>query len=273
MALRGFQYLIDNYGERYTVPKDSAVQDEVAGLLSQAVRKQAISNLELKNGDIAIYVGPEPDYGMALKSKIKSSLQNVDVDGIVGAIAYRFQNELEVRKFKYDLDIPDVDILSCIGTFSGEYTLYDRLAKYTYGRNQRPITKNSGGGKIILDFYKIRAEIQKYMKDFTVNVEGKKLIGTEYDEDILLHGNQIISTQTSEQGITYNIEKSGDLPSDPDQRRFMLDSIITDMDIKIISGEIQDYSIDEYSNKTIIRLYFKVLEDYSEKFEVSSLDN
>lgn len=267
--MKGFDDLRNEYGDRYTVNQDD--RDKFAGYLTQAVKKMIKADLKLNNGMTAFYAGDDlNETSSPLKRKIKESIKNVEPFKIAEHINFYFHDPTAIQKiFKYEMNIQNVEILSCIGTATTEDKVYDLLTEGD--RNDRAISNNSSGSKIILDFKKIQRTLRQRLKSFEINVEGKKDIGLDVDVDELMHGNQVIETRT-ENGITYNIEKSGDLPEDNESRKQMIDDMIIDLEDKKTSGDIVDYSVNEMQKKTIVKVKFKKLEDYSKVFTVSSLN-
>lgn len=273
--MKGFQYLIDEYGEVHTVKEDDI--DRVAGLVSQAVRKLVMADLNLKNQDFkATWAG---DYieGGGLKRKIKESMEAVKPMEIAGHINYYFASEYAIKNYyNYTVDIEDVNVLYCKGMPKDTKSVYTRLITPTLSTSglsffSKPIDKNFGGGKIVFEYKKMRDEIQRFMKKVEVQVEGQKEVGTEEDVDVLLHGNQVMETLT-ENGITFNVEKSGDLPKDRSERKTMIDNMKSDLDGLKSDESIVNYSINEQANKTVVKIVSKKLEKFSKKYYTQSLD-
>ena len=273
--MKGFYYLIQTYGEQHILKKEE--HDEIAGLLSQAVRKLVMADLNLKNQDFkAMWIG---DYieGGPLKSKIKESMDNLKTDDIAGHINYLFSSEYAIKNYyTYSVNVPGVNILYQKGAPKDENKVYDRLTRSrvvftpTY-EFVKPIDTNPGRTRIRLFYKEIEKEIKQFMKKVTINVEGKKEVGLEEDKDIVLHGNQVMETVT-ENGITYNIEKSGDLPNDPDERKIMIDNMRSDLESLKSDGSIVNYTIDEYNQRTVVKIFSKKLQDFSKEYEVDGFD-
>jgi len=260
--MKGFYYLIQTYGEEYSVPPDDI--DSIAGELSQAVRKLVMADLKLSGFDNIIYWDSEEIGGSELKRKIKDSIKNKKPDEIRGHINYLFSSNYAFENYyKYRIEIEDVDILLCKGTPKSVKSVYDMLEGY--------IGLNTIGTRIKFNFFKMQQQLQKFMKTIDISVEGKKDIGVDIDVDELLHGNQVIETLT-ENGITFNIEKSGDLPSDPNERKIIIDSMREDLNKLKNDGVIINYEINEFANKTNIKTYSKKLQDFSKVYDVNGFD-
>jgi len=260
-----FDNLIDIYGNSHTV---SQSYNTVASNIISACEDLLSSNL--KAGNKTFTFSGSHDFGDSISS-LSDKLSNGDVVGVAAAIAYIFQNrEGTIEKLTYDAnpnDFEDIIILSVRGGYDGNKNLYHRLTDFT--QVNRPIT--TSGSSIVLDFTRIRNRCQEYVEDFKIDVQGQKIVGEEYEEEILLHGNQVMATETSPEGIPYNVEKSGDLPSDASAREEIMASRIQGLEEEVELGTIVKYNIEEFSNKTVIKTYFRLLEDYQEEFNVQSI--
>lgn len=260
-----FDNLISTFGNSYAV---SGSYNTVASNIISAC--EDLLSSDLKAGGKTFTFSGSHDFGGSISS-LSSKLSENNAVGVASAISYIFQSrEATIEQLTYTVkesEFQDIIILSALGGFDGEDSLYDELTSFT--QINRPIT--SEGSNIILDFTRIRNKCQNYVKKFKINVQGKKIEGEEYEEDILLHGNQVMATETSPEGITYNVEKSGDLPSDANAREEIMTERIQDLEDMVDSGEVVRYDIQEYSNKTVIKTYFKILSDYSDDFNVQSI--
>ena len=260
-----FDNLIDTYGNSYTV---SQSYNTIASNIVSACEDLLSSNL--KAGNKTFTFSGSHDFGDAI-SNLSDKLSDGDVVGVAGQIAYIFQNRKgTIEQLTYTVnpnDFENIIILSVRGGYDGNKNLYDRLTDFT--QINRPIT--TSGSSIVLDFTRIRNRCQEYVEDFKINVQGQKIVGEEYEEEILLHGNQVMATETSPEGITYSVEKSGDLPSDASAREEIMASRIQDLEDLVESGVIVKYNIEEFSNKTVVKTYFRLLEDYQKEFNVQSI--
>jgi hypothetical protein len=231
-----FDNLISTFGNSYAV---SGSYNTVASNIISAC--EDLLSSDLKAGGKTFTFSGSHDFGGSISS-LSSKLSENDVVGVASVISYIFQSrEATIEQLTYTVkesEFQDIIILSALGGFDGEDSLY---------------------------------ECQNYVKKFKINVQGKKIEGEEYEEDILLHGNQVMATETSPEGITYNVEKSGDLPSDANAREEIMTERIQDLEDMVDSGEVVRYDIQEYSNKTVIKTYFKILSDYSDDFNVQSI--
>jgi len=268
-----FASLSSGYGNNY--PISSYYRgNKVAGELIEACQNLLSSNL--KAGGKTFTFKGEHDFS-ASKNKLRTALwTDKSVVDVAAIISYLFQNsESTVEQLVYDVNenqFQNIMVLSVIGTYDGNKNLYDRLTDFNEVPNKRPITRSGGDRpEIILDFKRIEKRCEEFITDFKVNVQGKKIVGQEYEEEKLYHGNQVMATETSEDGVTYNVEKSGDLPGDVETRKEILAQRRQDFDALIESGDIVKYTIDEYSQRTIIKTYFNVLEDYEKDFNVQTI--
>lgn len=260
-----FDNLIDIYGNSYTV---SQSYNTVASNIISACEDLLSSNL--KAGNKTFTFSGSHDFGDSISS-LSDKLSNGDVVGVAAQIAYIFQNRKgTIEQLTYTVnsnDFENIIILSVRGGYDGNNNLYNRLTDFT--QINRPIT--ASGSSIVLDFTRIRNRCQEYVKDFKIDVQGQEIVGEEYEEEILLHGNQVMATEISPEGITYNVEKSGDLPSDASAREEIMTSRIQDLEDLVESGVIVKYNIEEFSNKTVVKTYFRKLEDYQKEFNVQSI--
>jgi hypothetical protein len=268
-----FESLSSEYGNNY--PISSYYRgNKVAGELIEACQNLLSSNL--KAGGKTFTFKGEHDFS-ASKNKLRTALwTDKSVVDIAAIISYLFQNsESTVEQLVYDVNenqFQNIIVLVALGTYDGNKNLYDRLTDFNQTSNKRPITISGGDRpEIILDFKRIEKRCEEFVKDFKINVQGKKIVGEEYEEEILLHGNQVMATETSPEGITYNVEKSGDLPSDASAREEIMASRIQDLEDLVESGTIVKYNIEKFSNKTVVKTYFRLLEDYQKEFNVQSI--
>lgn len=265
-----FDYLIDQYGSNY--------------VLSSADRRQVISDRlidacqdllsrDLKAGGKTFKFTGEHDLS-AFKPKLKNHFGEKDAAASASELNYIFAGrEKTIEQLTYDV-IPEefegIIIEKVIALFDGNKSLYEELTS-GYINTDKPIFKLSPDSQVTLNFEKIAKKCQNHVKDFKINVFGKEIVGEEFEEDVLLHGNQVLATETSPEGITYNVEKSGDLPSDAAAREEIMADRIQDLDEKVTEGVIVRYEIEEFNDRTVVKTYFRVLEDYEKTFDVSNI--
>lgn len=260
-----FDNLINTYGDTYTV---TGSYDSVATNIVSACQDLLSSNL--KAGDKTFTFSGNHDFSGAV-SGLSDKISSGDVIGVASAISYLFQNRKEtIAELTYSVkesDFQGIIVLSVRGGYNGNKNLYDRLTDFT--QIKRPISLS--GSNIVFDFTKVKNRCEQYVESFKINVQGQRIVGEEYEEDVLLHGNQILATETSPEGITYNVEKSGDLPSDEAARQEMMITRIEDLEDLVSTGSVKRYSIDELTDRTIVKIYFNKLEDYDKSFNVQSI--
>jgi len=273
--MKGFDDLIEEYGEVHFLKEEE--HDEIAGLLSQAVRKYVMADLKLDGQDFnAMWAG---DYieGGPLKAKIKESMDALKPIDIIGHINYYFNSEYAIKNYyAYSVDVPGVNVLYEKGTLKSDKNIYNRLRTprlifTTTYEFIEPIDLNAYGTRIVLLYKEIKKEIEAFMKEVKLSVEGQKEVGLEEDKDVLLHGNQVMETLT-ENGVTFDVEKSGDLPKDPDERKTMIDNMRSDLESLKSDESIVNYTINEYNQRTVVKIFSKKLQDFSEEYSVDGFD-
>jgi hypothetical protein len=260
-----FDNLINTYGNSYAV---TGSYNSIASKVISAC--EDLLSSDLKAGGKTFTFAGSHDFNESV-SNLSSAFSTNDVVGVAATLSYIFSaRQATVEQLTYttkESEFQDIIVLSALGGYDGNKKLYDELT--AFNSINRPVTTN--GSKIVLDFTRIRNRCQDYVKDFKINVQGKKIEGEEYEEDILMHGNQVMATETSPEGITYKVEKSGDLPSDANAREEIMAERLQDLDAMVDSGEVVRYSIQEYSSRTVIKTYFKILSDYEKDFNVSNI--
>lgn len=260
-----FDNLISTYGDSYAVTE--SYNSIASGIISAC---EDLLSSDLKAGGKTFTFSGSHDFGDSIPA-LADKLSGNDVVGVASTLSYIFQSrKATIEQLTYttkESEFQDIIVLSALGGYDDDKSLYDELT--SFNSINRPISTN--GSVIILDFTRIRNKCQNYVKKFKINVQGKKIEGEEYEEDVLLHGNQVMATETSPEGITYKVEKSGDLPSDAAAREEIMAERIQDLDAMVDSGEVVRYNVQEYSSKTVIKTYFKILSDYGKDFEVQSI--
>lgn len=262
-----FDNLVSQYGEAYVLDSD-ARKNVISERLILAC--QDLLSRNLKAGGKTFNFAGAHDFEDSIV-KLYNKFDSNDVVGVAATLSHIFQARKEtVEQLTYSVNpsqFQNIEVLSAIGTYKGNKNLYDRLTDFN--SVSRPITTT--GTYIKLNFKKIKNRCEDFIKDFEINVQGKRVVGEEFEEDILMHGNQVLATETSPEGITYKVEKSGDLPSDQFLREEIMSDRIYELDDMVSSGEVIKYEINSFSNRTIIKTYFKVLEDYENTFNVGEI--
>ena len=258
-----FDQLVNEYGDTFTVSSSySQVANDIISACADLIKSSLIANGKRFN-----FIGEVDE--SSVSNNLRIALLDGNVVSCAASITPLFQSENAVKNFIYDYneqDFDDILVLSVRGLYSGNKNLYDELTSFS--SISRPITVSDS--KIVISPKKIKEKCVNYMEDFKIRIDGKKIVGESYEEDILLHGNQVLKTIT-EGNITYNIEKSGDLPSDENLREDMLLEIIESLDQQVSSGEVSRYEVMRYDNKTLVKTYFKELEEYNKEFSVNSI--
>jgi len=268
------EQLTNQYGESYVLYSGDRRQ-VISERLIDACQDLLSRDLKSGNGKIFKFTG-EHDFS-EFKEKLRSHFGSKDAEMSAAELNFIFSGRKKtIEQLTYDV-IPDqfenIVIEKVIAGYDNENrTLYEMLLGLSNTNpNKRPIRNSGGNNQVTFNFERLETRCKQYVEDFSVYVYGKKIVGEEYEEDILLHGNQVMATETSPEGITYTVEKSGDLPSDENAREEMLAERIQELDEMIESGEVARYEIEGFSNKTIIKTYFKVLEDYEGKFNIDTI--
>lgn len=266
-----FDYLINQYGQEYTLSSVDRRQVISERLIDAC---QDLLSRDLKAGGKTFKFTGQHDFS-EFKPKLKSHFEDKDVIGAASELNYIFSSrEKTIEQLTYDV-IPEefegTIINRAVALFDGNKSLYEELTSFGLPTFSRSIYNSGDDNQITLNFEKIADKCRNYVKDFKINVFGKKVVGEEVVEEVLLHGNQILATETSPDGIIYNIEKSGDLPSDATVREEIMADRIQDLEDLVSSGEIIRYEIEELNNKTVVKTYFRILEDYEETFSVSNI--
>jgi hypothetical protein len=266
-----FDYLIDQYGTSYEL--NSADRRQViSDRLIDAC--QDLLSRDLKAGGKTFRFTGEHDFS-GFKPKLKNHFGGKDVEGTAAELNYIFMGrEKTIEQLTYEV-IPEefegIIIHKVVALFKeGGKSLYEELTSGSITTN-RPIYKLSANSQVTLNFEKVAKKCQNHIENFEINVFGKKIVGEEFEEDVLLHGNQVLATETSPEGVTYNVEKSGDLPSDAAAREDIMTERIQDLEDLVSSGEIIGYEIEEFSNRTVVKTRFRILEDYEKTFNVSNI--
>jgi len=277
--MKGFYYLIEEYGEEHILNEDE--HEEIADLLSQAVLKFVMADLKLKNHNFNAMWSGETIETEGLKNKIKKSMDELKPFDIASHINYFFSSEFAMKNYyTYSVNVPGVNILYQKGTSKDgqDTSIYRRLTdvqsymSFSGFELVRPIGRDYTRTRIRLYYKLIRDEIKQFMKRVKVTVQGQKEVGLIEDVDILVHGNVVMETLT-ENGITFDVEKSGDLPKDINERKTMIDNMIVDLEKLKQDGDIVDYTINEGSSKTIIKTFSKKLEDFNKEYSVEDIDS
>ena len=209
------------------------------------------------------------------KPKLKNHFGEKDAAASAAELNYIFMGrEKTIEQLEYDVipeEFEDIIIHKVVALFKdGGKSLYEELTS-GYINTDKPIYKLNPDSQVTLNFEKIAKKCQNHIENFEINVFGKEIVGEEFEEDVLLHGNQVLATETSPEGITYNVEKSGDLPSDAAAREEIMADRIQDLDEKVTKGAIVRYEIEEFNDRTVVKTYFRILEDYEKTFNVSNI--
>ena len=266
-----FDYLIDQYGTSYVL--DSADRRRIISeRLIDAC--QDLLSRDLKAGGKTFKFAGQHDFS-EFKPKLKNHFGGKDVVATSSELAYIFQGrDKTVEQLTYEV-IPEefegIIIEKVIAISTSNKSLYNELTSFGLPTFSRPIYNSGNDNQVTLDFEKIANKCRDLVKDFEINVFGKKVVGEEVEEEVLLHGNQVLATETSPEGITYNVEKSGDLPSDATAREEIMADRIQDLDDLVTDGVIIRYEIEEFNDRTVVKTYFRVLEDYDKTFNVSNI--
>lgn len=267
------EQLTNQYGESYVLSSGDRRRVISERLIDAC---QDLLSRDLKaDGKTFKFVG-DHDFS-EFKEKLRSHFGSKDAEMSAAELNFIFSGRKKtIEQLTYDV-IPEqfdnIVIEKVIAGYSNESRrLYEMLLGLSNSNPaKRPIRNSGSDNQVTFNFERLEKRCKQYVKDFVVYVYGKKITGEEYEEDILLHGNQVMATETSPEGITYTVEKSGDLPSDENAREEMLAERIQELDEMVESGEVARYEIEEFSNKTIIKTYFKVFEDYEAKFNVDTI--
>ena len=261
-----FDKLIETYEESYIVTSSHST---VAENIILACEDLIARSLKTSNDKTFNFIGEIENSGA--KENLKNALSSGNVVSACSTIDPIFTSKKSAKNFIYEHiseEFNNIIVLSSIGLFKGSKKLYDELASFNKEGSKRPIT--SSGSNIIIRPKLIKEKCEDYIKSFKMSVNGKIIVGEYFEEDVLMHGNQVIGTAT-EGNITYNIEKSGDLPSDKHARDSILFTLIEGLDQRVDSGEVSKYEVIEGSGKTIIKTYFNELDDYNQELTVNSI--
>jgi hypothetical protein len=258
-----FDDLIDKYGETFSVSSSySQVANDIVSACDDLIKRVLVAE-----GKKFKFIG-ELEFSSSIES-LAVALRDANLVNCAASISPLFQSENAIKNFIYSYDNQDFEnilVLSIRGLYNGDKNLYDELTSFS--SSSRPITINDS--KIVINPKMIKEKCVNHIESFKINVNGKKIVGESYEEDILLHGNQILRTEV-EDNITYNIEKSGDLPADKEARENMILKIIEKLNQQVSLGEVSRYEVVKQNRKTLIKTYFKELEDYNVEFNVDTI--
>ena len=265
------EQLTNQYSENYVLNSDDRRRVISERLIDAC---QDLLSRDLKAGGKTFKFAGEHDFS-EFKEKLRGHFENNDAENSAYELNFIFSGRKKtIEQLVYDVTPGQFDdniiVEKVIAGFNGSRPLYERLLEHT-DPTKRPIRKSGSNNQITFNFERLENRCKLHITDSVIYVYGKKIVGEEYEEEILLHGNQVMATETSPEGITYNVEKSGDLPSDASAREEIMTSRIQDLDDLVESGTIVKYNIEEFSNRTVIKTYFRLLEDYQEEFNVQSI--